>query len=102
MSPTIQQEVPEFIFEKFLFGQNGHTTNGGFRRSWTERVEGRRSVVVEVAGTCALSLFERLQSRRARAGVVGFGYVGLPLAVELVPRPGRSDLSACHGSAVVI
>jgi UDP-N-acetyl-D-glucosamine dehydrogenase len=28
-------------------------------------------------------LLERIQSRRARAGVVGLGYVGLPLAVEL-------------------
>jgi UDP-N-acetyl-D-glucosamine dehydrogenase len=31
----------------------------------------------------AASLFERIQSRRARTGVVGLGYVGLPLAVEL-------------------
>jgi len=28
-------------------------------------------------------LLNRIQSRRARAGVVGLGYVGLPLAVEL-------------------
>ena len=27
-------------------------------------------------------LLERLQSRQARVGVVGLGYVGLPLAVE--------------------
>jgi UDP-N-acetyl-D-glucosamine dehydrogenase len=31
----------------------------------------------------AASLLERIQSRRARTGVVGLGYVGLPLAVEL-------------------
>src|SRR3954467_6569652 len=31
----------------------------------------------------ASSLLERITSRRARAGVVGLGYVGLPLAVEL-------------------
>jgi UDP-N-acetyl-D-glucosamine dehydrogenase len=31
----------------------------------------------------AASLLEKLQSRRARTGVVGLGYVGLPLAVEL-------------------
>jgi UDP-N-acetyl-D-glucosamine dehydrogenase len=31
----------------------------------------------------AASLFARIQNRRARAGVVGLGYVGLPLAVEL-------------------
>jgi UDP-N-acetyl-D-glucosamine dehydrogenase len=31
----------------------------------------------------AASLLEKIQSRRARAGVVGLGYVGLPLAVEL-------------------
>jgi UDP-N-acetyl-D-glucosamine dehydrogenase len=30
----------------------------------------------------AASLLEKIQSRRARAGVVGLGYVGLPLAVE--------------------
>ena len=29
------------------------------------------------------SLLERIQTRRARTGVVGLGYVGLPLAVEL-------------------
>jgi UDP-N-acetyl-D-glucosamine dehydrogenase len=31
----------------------------------------------------AASLLEKIQSRRARTGVVGLGYVGLPLAVEL-------------------
>jgi UDP-N-acetyl-D-glucosamine dehydrogenase len=31
----------------------------------------------------AASLLDKIQSRRARAGVVGLGYVGLPLAVEL-------------------
>ena len=31
----------------------------------------------------AASLLEKIQNRRARAGVVGLGYVGLPLAVEL-------------------
>jgi UDP-N-acetyl-D-glucosamine dehydrogenase len=31
----------------------------------------------------AASLLERIQTRRARTGVVGLGYVGLPLAVEL-------------------
>jgi UDP-N-acetyl-D-glucosamine dehydrogenase len=31
----------------------------------------------------ATDLLERITSRRARAGVVGLGYVGLPLAVEL-------------------
>ena len=30
----------------------------------------------------ASRLFARLQSREARVGVVGLGYVGLPLAVE--------------------
>ena len=35
-------------------------------------------------------LLERLQSRQARIGVVGLGYVGLPLAVEF----GRSGLTA--------
>ena len=29
------------------------------------------------------SLLEKIQSRTARTGVVGLGYVGLPLAVEL-------------------
>ena len=31
----------------------------------------------------AQSLLDRIESRRARTGVVGLGYVGLPLAVEL-------------------
>src|SRR5918995_3665440 len=31
----------------------------------------------------ATSLLEKIQTRRARTGVVGLGYVGLPLAVEL-------------------
>ena len=31
----------------------------------------------------AASLMSKIESRRARAGVVGLGYVGLPLAVEL-------------------
>ena len=31
----------------------------------------------------AATLREKLKSRRARTGVVGLGYVGLPLAVEL-------------------
>jgi UDP-N-acetyl-D-glucosamine dehydrogenase len=31
----------------------------------------------------ATALLEKIQSRRARTGVVGLGYVGLPLAVEL-------------------
>ena len=31
----------------------------------------------------AASLLERIKSRRARTGVVGSKYVGLPLAVEL-------------------
>jgi UDP-N-acetyl-D-glucosamine dehydrogenase len=31
----------------------------------------------------AQSLLEKIESRRARTGVVGLGYVGLPLAVEL-------------------
>ncbi len=30
----------------------------------------------------AASLLDKIQSRRARAGIVGLGYVGLPLAVE--------------------
>ena len=31
----------------------------------------------------AAALLEKIQSRRARTGIVGLGYVGLPLAVEL-------------------
>ena len=31
----------------------------------------------------AASLLEKIKTRRARTGVVGLGYVGLPLAVEL-------------------
>jgi UDP-N-acetyl-D-glucosamine dehydrogenase len=32
--------------------------------------------------TLAAQLLERLESRQAHVGVVGLGYVGLPLAVE--------------------
>jgi UDP-N-acetyl-D-glucosamine dehydrogenase len=32
--------------------------------------------------TAAATLLERMRQRRARAGVIGLGYVGLPLAVE--------------------
>ena len=32
--------------------------------------------------TTAASLLAKIQNRTARAGVVGLGYVGLPLAVE--------------------
>src|SRR5947208_13663553 len=32
--------------------------------------------------TTAQSLDEKIRSRRARVGIVGLGYVGLPLAVE--------------------
>ena len=31
----------------------------------------------------AATLLEKIKTRRARTGVVGLGYVGLPLAVEL-------------------
>ena len=37
----------------------------------------------------ASSLLDKIHSRQARAGVVGLGYVGLPLAVEF----GRAGLS---------
>ena len=36
-----------------------------------------------MAPSVADTLHEKIRSRRARAGVVGLGYVGLPLAVEL-------------------
>src|SRR5262245_2426790 len=37
----------------------------------------------KMRSSLATNLFERLESRHGRAGVVGLGYVGLPLAVEL-------------------
>ena len=37
----------------------------------------------------AARLLERIQSRRARVGVVGLGYVGLPLAVEFARAASR-------------
>ena len=43
------------------------------------------------------SLLEKIETRRARAGVVGLGYVGLPLAVELAKAGFRTtgiDLDA--------
>ena len=36
-----------------------------------------------MAASVADTLREKIRSRRARTGVVGLGYVGLPLAVEL-------------------
>src|SRR5918993_2374953 len=36
-----------------------------------------------MSASVAETLLERIKSRRARTGVVGLGYVGLPLAVEL-------------------
>jgi hypothetical protein len=36
--------------------------------------------------TAAEILAEKIRPRRARVGIVGMGYVGLPLAVEL-PKP---------------
>ena len=44
----------------------------------------------------AVALLERIQTRTARAGVVGLGYVGLPLAVEL----GRAGLTVTGISVV--
>ena len=35
-----------------------------------------------VRSATGASLLERIRSRRARTGVIGLGYVGLPLAVE--------------------
>src|SRR6185295_11806594 len=34
-------------------------------------------------GSAASNLLRRIEQRRARLGVIGLGYVGLPLAVEL-------------------
>ena len=33
--------------------------------------------------TAVTTLLERIRSRQANVGVIGLGYVGLPLAVEL-------------------
>ena len=37
---------------------------------------------MKIQSSVAAALLDRIRSRRARAGVVGLGYVGLPLAVE--------------------
>ena len=51
----------------------------------------------------ATGLFEKIRARTARAGVVGLGYVGLPLAVEF-GRAGLTttgiDLDACKVEAI--
>jgi UDP-N-acetyl-D-glucosamine dehydrogenase len=39
---------------------------------------------------CGQTLFDRIRDRRVRAGIIGLGYVGLPLAVEL----GRAGYTA--------
>src|SRR4249920_3248692 len=43
-----------------------------------------------VRSTTAQTLLELIRSRRAKTGVIGLGYVGLPLAVEF----GRAGFSA--------
>ena len=51
----------------------------------------------------AASLLEKIESRRARTGVVGLGYVGLPLAVELAKAGYHAtgiDLDARKVSAI--
>ena len=40
----------------------------------------------DVVGTTARILEEKIRTRRARVGIVGMGYVGLPLAVEFARK----------------
>jgi UDP-N-acetyl-D-glucosamine dehydrogenase len=52
----------------------------------------------------AASLLEKIKTRRARAGVVGLGYVGLPLAVELAKAGFKTtgiDLDARKTQAIL-
>ncbi len=41
-----------------------------------------QATIQATAGTAAEILEEKIKSRTARVGVIGLGYVGLPLAVE--------------------
>jgi UDP-N-acetyl-D-glucosamine dehydrogenase len=57
----------------------------------------------ETAATLAETLHERIAQRTARTGVVGLGYVGLPLAVELARAGFRTrgiDLDARKVNAI--
>src|SRR5712691_6096422 len=40
------------------------------------------SVEVETQTTAARALEEKIRTRQAKVGIIGLGYVGLPLAVE--------------------
>ena len=44
--------------------------------------ENDRNMTMVATETTARILEEKIASRRARVGIVGLGYVGLPLAVE--------------------
>ena len=62
---------------------------------------------VAISGDTSTALADRIQSREARLGVIGLGYVGLPLAVEFarngfdvtgfdVDRGKTGDINAGH------
>src|SRR5271169_5464253 len=55
-------------------------TSGAFRELALHR-EARMEVVAQ-SPTVAQLLEEKIRTRRAKVGIVGLGYVGLPLAVE--------------------
>jgi UDP-N-acetyl-D-glucosamine dehydrogenase len=42
----------------------------------------KQASLVDAAGACAASLIERCSNRTALVGVIGLGYVGLPLALR--------------------
>jgi UDP-glucose/GDP-mannose dehydrogenase family, NAD binding domain len=45
-----------------------------------------------IAGVAGEALKARILNRTARAGVIGLGYVGLPLAVELAEAGFSADV----------
>src|ERR687892_654618 len=47
-------------------------------------IAGRRPARIRLGAT--VSLKEKIRERKARIGVIGLGYVGLPLAVEFAKR----------------
>ena len=57
--------------------RDGHTAADGHDRPGSVRGDNAMTM-----SATAADLLSRLQKRRARLGVVGLGYVGLPLAVE--------------------
>ena len=61
-----------------------HFHTSSFLGNWTTRGYSKKSVPScnPQRTTTATALEEKIKSRTARVGIIGLGYVGLPLAME--------------------